>query len=138
MQQTKPTDTDTRVLYNGACPVCSAEIAHYAKYAERQALPLRFDDLSNTDLALWGVTADQAARRLHVLADRQLYSGLPAFQQLWARMPRYSWLARLTNWPIVRPIATVIYDRVLAPLLYQWHRIRFARAEKAGKPGQPS
>lgn len=122
-----------RVLYNGACPVCRAEIHHYAAYAERNRLPLAFDDIAGTDLSDWGLDADQATRRLHVRNETgALLSGLPAFRALWARMPRYRWLARVTGWPVVRPVAAATYDRVLAPILYHWHRNRFARAEKAG------
>jgi predicted DCC family thiol-disulfide oxidoreductase YuxK len=135
MNQSDTPPTETCVLYNGACPICSAEISHYAAYADTRALPLRFEDLGKTDLASWGLSADQAARRLHVRKDGTLLSGLPAFRVLWAEMPRYRWLARLTGWPILRPLATASYDHVLAPLLYHWHRIRFAGAEKTGKPG---
>ena len=64
---------------------------------------------------------DQGAKRLHVIADGQVIDGLPAFQKLWAEMPRYKILATVTNFPIVREIAALIYDRILAPLLYRSH-----------------
>lgn len=117
----------TRVLYNAECPVCSFEIGHYARYAEGRALPLRFDDLNTADLARWGLDADQAARRLHVLKDGALLSGIPAFLVLWAEMPRYRWLGRIVGLPVVREVAEFAYDRVLAPVIYRWHRARMAR-----------
>ena len=121
----------TRVLYNDACPVCRAEIRHYARHAEREGLPIAFDDLGSDALAGWGVDADAAARRLHVLHDGRVSSGIPAFLVLWSRMPRYRWLARLVGAPVIRPLAVLVYDRVLAPALYRRHLRRIARGRAA-------
>lgn len=115
-------DTDnTRVLYNGDCPVCSFEINHYAAYSARSGLPIRFEDLNKDALDDWGLTRDGAARRLYVLKDNQMYSGIPAFIVLWQDMPRYRWLARLVSLPGVHRLACMTYDHVLAPLIYRWH-----------------
>lgn len=117
----------TRVLYNHDCPVCRAEITHYQDYAGREGLAIGFDDLNHVDLGMWGVTADQAARRLHVVHDGQVVSGIPAFILLWQQMPRYRWLARLVGLPVVRQIAVLVYDRILAPALYWTHLRRLRR-----------
>ena len=111
----------TRVLYNGECPVCSYEINHYAAYSERTGLPIRFEDLNRDALDEWGLTPDAAARRLYVMKDGQLHSGIPAFIVLWQDMPRYRWLARLVALPGVKPLACFTYDYVLAPVIYRWH-----------------
>ena len=115
---------ETRVLYNAECPVCSFEINHYAAYSSRMALPIRFEDLNTRDLDDWGLTADEAARRLYVMKDGALVSGIPAFLLLWQDMPRYRILARLIGLPGIRFIASVAYDHVLAPLIYRWHKRR--------------
>ncbi|MEO1365094.1 MAG: DUF393 domain-containing protein, partial [Pseudomonadota bacterium] len=88
---------ETRVLYNADCPVCNFEITHYADYSAREGLPIRFDDLNSDALAQWNLDADTAARRLYVLKDGALHSGIPAFVLLWQEMPRYRWLARLVS-----------------------------------------
>ncbi len=111
----------TRVLFNEDCPICNAEICHYRNYAEQKGIELYFDKLGETDLSLYGVSKDQGAKRLHVISDGQVIHGLPAFQKLWAEMPRYKILAAVTNFPIVREIAALVYDRILAPLLYRSH-----------------
>lgn len=125
--------SETRIIYNAECPVCSFEIDHYNAYARQQALPLVFDDLNQCDLTRWGLTEDQAARRLYVVKDGKLESGIPAFLILWHEMPRYRWLGRLIGLPGIRQIAAAIYDHLLAPVIYKWHKRRRARA---GRPIQ--
>jgi predicted DCC family thiol-disulfide oxidoreductase YuxK len=115
------------VLYNSGCPVCSAEIGHYARQASDAGLPIRFDDLNTGALARWGLDADQAARRLYVQKDGVLVSGVPAFLLLWAQLPRYRLLARLVGLPGIRQTACAAYDHVFAPLLYRAHRRRLRK-----------
>lgn len=119
---------DTEVLYNAQCPVCSFEIDHYRAYADKRALPLKFDDLNGCNLARWGLSQDQAARRLHVRQGDKVLSGIPAFRVLWAEMPRYRWLGQLTGIPGVHWLSCAIYDYALAPLIYRWHLRRQAKA----------
>ncbi len=116
--------SETKVIYNGACPICSREIAAYARYADSRALPLRFDALQEVDLAALGLSEEAAARQLHVLKDGALLRGVPAFAALWSEMPRFAVLGRIVMWPVVRPLASALYGWVLAPVLYWLHRRR--------------
>lgn len=120
---------ECRILYNDSCPVCRREVEHYGRHAAQRGVPLRLDPLRNA--VDFGLTGDEAARALHVMVDGQILRGLPAFQAVWDRLPGYGWLARLTRWPVVRPLAAAVYDRVLAPLIYRWHLRRVARARAA-------
>lgn len=113
---------DTRVLYNDTCPVCSREIALYRRQA---AGAVGFDPLACA--ADWGLTEDQAARRLHVMQGGRVLSGFEAFRALWATVPGWAWAARLAGLPGVRSVLAFGYDRVAAPLLYRAHRRRQAR-----------
>jgi predicted DCC family thiol-disulfide oxidoreductase YuxK len=119
----------TCVLYNGQCPICAREIDVYRREAQTRGLPLAFDDLHDTDLARWGVDADAARRRLHVLVDGRVLSGVPAFLALWAALPRWRWLARLVGLPGLRHLAAIVYDRALAPALYAMDVRRRQRAQ---------
>ena len=111
----------TAVLYNANCPVCNFEIQHYAQYSDHNDLPIRFDDLNSDARGQWGIDADTAARRLYVLHDGALTSGIPAFLVLWAQMPKYRRLGQFVGLPGVKQIASALYDYVLAPLIYRWH-----------------
>ena len=117
----------TEVLYNGACPICRREVDTYRRIAEREGLEIRFHDLNGTDLAGWGISADQARRRLHLREGGAVLAGLPAFVALWRRMPGFGWLARLVGLPGLRWLAEAVYERALAPALAgldRWRRRR--------------
>jgi len=121
----------TEVIYNADCPVCRFEIDHYKAYSDTNGLALRFLDLRAGSLAAHGLSEDDAARRLHVIRDGVVLSGVPAFAALWSEMPRYAWLSKLVMWPVVRPVAAMLYDKVAAPILYRAHLKRRARAANA-------
>lgn len=129
------------VLFNGSCPICSREVAVYRAEAARAAPLIAFCDVTTPDaapaLAAAGLTPDDAARRFHVVRDGRVLSGLDAFVALWSALPRWRWLARIAVMPIVRPLATALYDRVASPVLYALHRRRLARAALAESRGRP-
>lgn len=124
----------TAVLYNASCPVCNFEISHYARYAGDTGLPIRFDDLNSDARAQWDIDADTAARRLYVLHDGVLTSGIPAFLVLWRQMPKYRWLAKVVGLPVIRQIASAVYDYVLAPVIYRGHLRRMRRQPSRTSP----
>ncbi len=119
---------ETQVLFNGACPVCSREINHYRKLSRKQALAIRYDSLEEAaHLSDWGLSAESAAKRLHVRKDGKIYAGVPAFVALWQEIPQMRWLARAVSLPGVMGVTSVLYDHILAPALYRWHVWRLAR-----------
>ena len=117
----------TSVLYNANCPVCNFEIQHYAKYSGDNNLPIRFDDLNSGARVHWGLDSDTAARRLYVWHEGAMTSGIPAFLVLWAQMPKYRRLGRIVGLPGVKQIASVLYDHVLATVIYLWHLRRLRK-----------
>jgi predicted DCC family thiol-disulfide oxidoreductase YuxK len=122
------TEPPLTVLYNADCPICRAEIEHYAAYAAPRGLAIGFEPLDRADLASWNLTTAAAAKRLHVrLPDGAILSGVPAFRALWMEMPRYRLLARAVGLPGLRQLAALVYNRVLAPALYRAHLRRQAR-----------
>ncbi|UWR25589.1 DUF393 domain-containing protein [Sulfitobacter sp. S223] len=116
------------VLYNASCPICRREVDHYAKLSTRQNLSIGYHDLGSAEqLADWGISEKDAAKRLHLRKGGQIYSGIPAFVLLWREIPQMRWLATVVNLPGVHFLACKLYDFVLAPLLYRWHLVRQKR-----------
>ncbi|SMX46937.1 thiol-disulfide oxidoreductase DCC family protein [Maliponia aquimaris] len=120
------------VIYNDSCPVCSREVAGYRRMFERCGLEVAYAGLSDDTYCRFGLTADQAARRFHVMKGGTLLSGMPAFAALWAEIPRLRWLSRLVRLWGVRWVARQVYDRLLAPALYAMHKRRQRRAAQPG------
>lgn len=119
----------TEILYNASCPICSREVNHYQRLSRAADLPIAYDDLSDAArLTDWGVTKEQAAKRLHLRQNGQMYSGLPAFILLWQQIPRTRWLARLFSLPGLHWMAIKAYDHLAAPLLYALHQRRQRRS----------
>lgn len=117
----------TEILYNGQCPICAAEIAHYRKLAMEVAAPLDFVDLHSAPLNDWGLTPEQATRRIHARQDGVIISGFPAFVLIWRAVPKLHWMARVANLPVVRHIAAWGYNWIAAPALYRLHLYRMRR-----------
>jgi predicted DCC family thiol-disulfide oxidoreductase YuxK len=121
------------VCYNGECPVCRHEIESYQRMAEAAGVDIQWRDITNdpTVLADRGITENDIARRLHVVADGKLLKGVEAFAALWAELPVMRRLAPALDWPVVRPLAHFIYERLLAPPLFAWHIRRRRRRAKS-------
>ncbi len=89
----------TTIYFDGSCPLCRAEIAHYRREDDTGALA--FVDVSDTAAPLpSGLTRRHAMERFHVLEDSgQLLSGAAAFVSVWRRLPRWRWAARVAALP---------------------------------------
>lgn len=118
------------VFYNGACPICRREIAHYRHLAKDTGAPLAWCDVASDAevLAAHGIGGDAAVRRLHAVDGRgRLLVGIDAFTAVWERLPRWAWLARILRWRPARWLVAQLYERVAAPLLAALHRRRIGR-----------
>ena len=103
------------VYFDGACPLCRAEIAHYA--AEPGAAQLCFRDVSR-DAPAPGpdLTAADALARFHVrTSDGSLLSGAAAFAAIWRLLPRWRWVARVAGLPGAMTVLEAGY-RLFLPL----------------------
>src|SRR5947209_8276526 len=111
--------SEVTVFYDGLCPLCSREIAHYRKHAA--GAPLRFLDITDPEFDARGHGLDPAAvhRVLHVKIGDEVRTGVDAFTALWDAVPRYRWAARLARLPGVRLLLTLGYTAFarLRPLL---------------------
>ncbi len=125
MASEKPSLT---VYFDGSCPLCRAEISHYR--AEAGADALDFVDVSLPEVVVPAdLTRQEAMSRFHVRADDgTLISGAAAFVDVWRRLPRWRWAARLAALPgmlvvletgyrlflPIRPVLAKLFGRALA------------------------
>jgi predicted DCC family thiol-disulfide oxidoreductase YuxK len=105
MSTTPPPAPRCTVYYDGACPLCRREIAHYQ--AQAGAETIDWVDVAASDAAP-GPDLSRAAAlaRMHVRrADGSLAGGALAFAHLWSQLPRYARWGRVAAWP---PVAVVL------------------------------
>lgn len=98
------------IYYDGACPVCSAEIAVYRRRPGAEALC--FVDAAACAPEELGpdLARDAALARIHVReADGRMQSGARAFAAIWQRLPGFRWLGAIVGHPVVAPFAELGY-----------------------------
>jgi predicted DCC family thiol-disulfide oxidoreductase YuxK len=97
------------LYYDGLCPLCSREIAHYRKCAA--AAPIQFVDITDStfDASQHGLDPNRVHRVMHVKVGDEVRTGLDAFIAIWLTLPRYRWLARLARMPGVHALLTLGY-----------------------------
>ena len=114
--------SEIRVYYNSACPVCNAGIAHQRRRMAGSAVQWR--DVHRDLGARREISAELefVRERLHAVdEDGRVRTGIDAFELIWRRSPREHWKARLVALPLVRPVATLLYN-AFARVLYRWNR----------------
>jgi len=91
---------NTIMFYDGGCPLCSREIAHYQRLDKDERI--EWVDISQ-DMAVleaFGIAFTTAMARLHVLyRDGRLLSGAYAFAAVWSELPYYRLLAVMLRLP---------------------------------------
>jgi predicted DCC family thiol-disulfide oxidoreductase YuxK len=101
-----PTPARPVIFYDGACPLCRREIAHYQRLDRAGAID--WVDLWSAPerLRRAGLDTAQAMARLHVIdSDGRLLTGVPGFVAIWRRLPWYRHLARfVTGLHLLRPL----------------------------------
>ena len=80
----------TTMYYDGACPICSKEVATYRRLDRDNAVTWHDVSVSDGDLGLDGVSQSDALTILHArLPDGRLVKGVDAFIAVWERLPRF-------------------------------------------------
>lgn len=119
MRTTAQLDNRLTVYFDGSCPLCTAEINHYAR--QDDAGHLNFVDVSQRDIKLGpDLHPRDAMRRFHVRrADGTLLSGARGFLAIWQELPRWRWAARIGALPGLPMLMEVDYRMFLPvrPLL---------------------
>ena len=92
-------DERLKVYYDGGCPLCRSEIAHYRKLDAARRVD--FVDLSSPAADTGpDLSRETALGRFHVRGrDGELESGAAAFVRLWKELPGWRWLATIARIP---------------------------------------
>ncbi len=86
------------VLYDGTCPLCTAEIGMYRSQDTKGALTMI--DISHGAGLPDGLTQAAVMARFHVVTtDGRVLSGAAAFVEVWRALPGWLWLVRLSDLP---------------------------------------
>lgn len=112
------------VFFDGACPLCQAEIGFYRSKGANAA----FHDVhTDADALPDGLTCERALARFHVrLAGGRVVSGARAFAELWKVTPGWQWLGHLAAAPPLVWLLEGLYRAFLPvrPLLQRlWRRL---------------
>jgi len=97
------------LYFDGLCPLCSREMAHYRKRLTTE--PVQFVDITDPsfDAAGLGLDPRRVQRVMHARVGEEVRTGLEAFIALWEVVPGYRWLARLAQTPGFHGLMTVGY-----------------------------
>jgi predicted DCC family thiol-disulfide oxidoreductase YuxK len=120
-----------QVYFNGECPVCRAEMDHYAALCAQSRPHIEFLNALQhpDDFADCGLRREHLERRVYIRDGAgRVISGMPAIVALWSTLPRYRLLSRLFNLPVVRQASVLLYDHVISPNLARWADRRTRRA----------
>ena len=118
------TDSTLTIYYDGACPVCSREIAAYCRQAGADRCV--WVDASSCDTSALGagLSRDRALARFHVRrADGALVDGMRGFALVWRALPRFAWAGRIASIGPIPLLLDVAY-RVFLRVRVLWRRAR--------------
>ena len=96
------TETSCEIIYNGACPVCSAGVE-----AVRSPGDARYTDITGQPETLrqHGLDAEDVQYRLHARTpDGRIVRGIDAVAALLSASPRWRWAGRLAPLPVLRQL----------------------------------
>jgi len=113
------------VLFDGGCPLCSREIAHYRTLAS--LTPIHWLDVTDDQAGLshWGIAPAAAMAEFHVFDEAgRLHKGADGFVTLWLALPYYRRLAQACRRLHLLPLMRWGYGRFA-----RWH---FKRRCEAG------
>jgi len=116
------------VYYDGACPMCRAEMGYYRQRGSNA----QFTDLTRDSIPPEGVSCEAALKRFHVRDETgRLRSGAAAFAALWRVTPGWRWLGLIGGLPPFVWIGEGLYRLFLPVRPYLQSLVRKLKAEDA-------
>ena len=101
-----------QVFFDGKCGLCSKEIAYYQKIAPSGIFAWMDIATDASPLAAHQISQADALRHLHVRdAAGHWHIGAAAFLVIWQQLRYWRFLAVLVGLPMIRQIASLVYNR---------------------------
>lgn len=114
------------VFYDGACPSCVKDRQNYEKLAGKSGEDVCWYDITGQEnhLREIGIDPRKALSELHVRDEHQrIVSELDAYIALMSRVPLLKPLAWLISLPVIRPILSSLYHRMVNRRLQRTGRL---------------
>ena len=114
------------VYYDGACPSCVKDRQNYEKLAGKSGEEVCWFDITGQEdrLREIGIDPRKALSELHVRDEHQrVVSELDAYIVLMSRVPLLKPLAWLIGLPVIRPILSSFYHRMVQHRLKKTGRL---------------
>lgn len=114
------------VYYDGACPSCVKDRESYEKLAGKSAGEVCWFDITGQDAHLrdMGIDPHKALSELHVRDEHeQIVSELDAYILLMSRVPLLKPFAWLIGLPVIRPVLSSLYHRMVQRRLKKTGRL---------------
>jgi predicted DCC family thiol-disulfide oxidoreductase YuxK len=108
------------VYFDGLCMACAAEINHYRRLPGSEKFLFVDITASSFKAEDHGIDPRLAHKVMHVRGvDGKLHQGVDAFRAIWAELPRYQFLHRLSERKTVRGLMDLGYQAfvILRPYL---------------------
>ena len=86
---TSHADASVTMLYDGGCPLCSKEVAHYKRRDKQSRVSWIDINADSQPLTHYSISQEAAMKRLHVIQDGQIVVGARAFAAVWSQLPGY-------------------------------------------------
>ena len=104
---------ETTVLFDGSCPLCTAEINQYKLITP--IVPIKWVDVSVPEfIAPTGLFKKELMERFYVIRPNgDLISGAAAFVHVWEQLPRWSRLASVAKIPGALSVVEFAYTSFL-------------------------
>jgi predicted DCC family thiol-disulfide oxidoreductase YuxK len=100
---------ETLVFFDGACPLCSAEMRSLRRWDRRQRLMLIDISAPDFDASVWPVTLAEMNAALHVrLPDGTWARGMAATRAVYRAIGR-GWMVAFTGWPAISHVCDAAY-----------------------------
>lgn len=100
-----------QLFYDGLCRLCSAEIEQYRKTPGSNQI--EFIDITQAAFQAESFSLDPGAvhRHIHVRTENgSVFTGVEAFFEIWKLLPKYRFLQKTLDRPLLLPILKKGYD----------------------------